>query len=252
VSSGPAAGLEVGTQELSYDAGATHLKGFLAFPASAVDERPGVLVAHEWWGLNEHARNVARKLAELGYVALALDMYGDGKNTEHPADAKGWMMQIMQNPEEGQARFEAARAALAADSHVDPTRLAAIGYCMGGALVLQAARRGDDFKAVGSFHGNYATQKPLQKGAFSGKIFIAHGGADSFTTPEQLAGLKKELDDAGANYELVVYDGAKHGFSNPQATEMGQKNGIDVAYDAKADAASWLKLQDVLAHAFNS
>ena len=251
VSTGPAAGLEVGTQELSYDAGDAHLKGFLAFPASAIDKRPGILVAHEWWGLNDHARNVARKLAELGYVALALDMYGDGKHTDHPADAKAWMMEIMQNPEAGKARFEAAKTALAADSHVDPTRLAAVGYCMGGALVLQAARRGDDLKAVGSFHGNYATQTPLQKGAFSGKIFVAHGGADSFTTPEQLAALKKELDDAGANYDLVVYDGAKHGFTNPEATAMGQKNGIDVAYDAKADEASWRKLQDVLAHAFN-
>ena len=242
---------EIGTQELSYEAGDMQLKGFLAFPASATDKRPGILVGHEWWGLNEHARTVARKLAELGYVALAIDMYGDGKSTEHPADAKTWMMQIMQNPDEGTKRFEAGRAALAADAHVDPTRLAAIGYCMGGALVLQAARRGDDFKAIGVFHGNYATQAPLQKDKFHGKIFIAHGAADSFSPPEAVAALKKELDDAGANYELVSYQGAKHGFTNPAATELGQKNGLDVAYDEQADHESWAKLQEVLTQAFH-
>jgi dienelactone hydrolase len=244
------ASAEIATQELSYEAGDTQLKGFLAFPASATDKRPGILVGHEWWGLNEHARTVARKLAELGYVALALDMYGDGKNSEHPADAKTWMMAVMADPNTAAKRFEAAKAALAADPHVDPTRLAAIGYCMGGALVLQAARRGDDLDLVASFHGNYATPKPLEKDVFKGKIFVAHGAADSFTTPAQVQGLKQELDAAGANYEFVEYAGAKHGFTNPNATELGKKNGLDVAYDAKADAESWSKLQELLSEAF--
>jgi dienelactone hydrolase len=249
--SSPSMENQIGTQELTYEAGDTQLKGFLAFPATAVDKRPGVLIAHEWWGLNEHTKQVARKVAELGYVALAIDMYGNGNNSEHPADAKGWMMAVMQNPQEGEKRFEAGKAALLADAHVDPTRVAAMGYCMGGALVLQAARRGDHFRAVAVFHGNYATEAPLQKGKFDGKIFIAHGEADSFSTPEQVAGIKKELDDAGVVYELVSYPNAKHGFTNPQATELGQKNGLDLAYDAEADKQSWAKLQDVLAHAFN-
>jgi dienelactone hydrolase len=247
----PAPGLRIGTQELTYEADGVKLKGFLAWPASAVDKRPGVLVAHEWWGINDYARDRARKLADLGYVALALDMYGDGKSSEHPADAKVMMMQVMSNPEAASKRFEAAKAALAADPHVDPTRLAAIGYCMGGALVLQAARRGDDFDLVASFHGNYATPKPLEKDAFKGKIFVAHGGADSFSPPAQVEGLKQELEAAGANYEFVEYAGAKHGFTNPRATELGQKNGLDVAYDAKADAESWAKLEELLAKAFN-
>jgi dienelactone hydrolase len=242
--------LEIGTQELAYEVDGTKLKGFLAWPASAVEKRPGVLVAHEWWGLGDYARDRARKLAELGYVALALDMYGDGKHTEHPADAKAWMMAVMSDPEAATRRFEAAKAALAADSHVDPARLAAIGYCMGGALVLHAARRGDDFALVASFHGNYATPKPLEKGAFKGKLFIAHGGADSFTPPAQLDGLKHELDAAGANYEFVEYPGAKHGFTNPSASELGIKNGLDLAYDPRADAESWSKLQELLVKAF--
>jgi dienelactone hydrolase len=247
----PTMGAEIGTQELTYEAGGVKLKGFLAFPATAIDKRPGVLVAHEWWGLNEYARDRARKLADIGYVALAIDLYGDGKNTEHPADAQGLMSALMKDPAEAQKRFEAAKATLAADSHVDPTRLAAIGYCMGGAVVLHAARRGDDFDVVASFHGNYATPKPLEKDAFKGKIFIAHGAADSFSTPAQVAGIKQELETAGANYEFIEYPGAKHGFTNPRATELGQKNGVDLAYDPSADTQSWNKLQELLAKAFN-
>lgn len=249
--SSPALGLEVGTQELTYEVDGVKLKGFLAWPTSAVDKRPGVLVAHEWWGLNDYARERAQKLAELGYVALALDMYGDGKSSEHPADAKAWMMAVMSDPDAATKRFEAAKTALANDPHVDPTRLAAIGYCMGGALVLQAARRGDDFDVVASFHGNYASPKPLEKDVFKGKIFIAHGGADSFSAPAQVEGLKHELDAAGANYEFVEYPGAKHGFTNPKASELGEKNGLDVAYDPKADAESWSKLQELLVKAFS-
>lgn len=247
----PAPGLRIATQELTYEVDGVKLKGFLAWPTSAVDKRPGVLVAHEWWGINDYARDRARKLADLGYVALALDMYGDGKSSEHPADAKAWMMAVMSDPEAATKRFEAAKSALANDPHVDPTRLAAIGYCMGGALVLQAARRGDNLELVASFHGNYATPKPLEKDAFKGKIFVAHGAADSFSPPAQVEGLKRELDAAGANYEFVEYAGAKHGFSNPKATELGQVNGMDVAYDAKADAESWATLEELLAKAFN-
>lgn len=247
-----ATGLQIGTQELTYEADGVKLKGFLAYPASAVDKRPGVLVAHEWWGLNDYARDRARKLADLGYVALAIDMYGDGKNSEHPADATGWMKAVMSDPDVATRRFEAAKAALAADAHVDPQRLAAIGYCMGGALVLAAARRGDDFDAVASFHGNYTTPKPMAKGAFSGAILIAHGAADSFTPPAQVDALKRELDAADARYEFASYEGAKHGFTNPAATALGQKNGLDLAYSPEADAQSWLKLEQLLAHAFNN
>lgn len=249
--SSPTMGAEIGTQELSYKAGDTELKGFLAFPATAVDKRPGVLIAHEWWGLNDYARSRARQLAELGYVALAIDMYGGGRSSEHPADAQQMMSALMSNPGEAVARFEAGKAALAADPHVDPSRLAAIGYCMGGAVVLGAMRRGDDFDLVASFHGNYATNAPLQPGVFKGRVLIAHGEADSFTPPEQVAALQKELADAQASWEFVAYPGAKHGFTNPGATALGEKNGIPIAYDAEADRQSWIKLQQVLAQAFS-
>jgi dienelactone hydrolase len=242
--------IEITTQELDYKSGDTTLKGFLAFPTGAVEKRPGVLVMHEWWGLNDYARSRARQLAELGYVALAADMYGDGKNSDHPEDAKAMMGALMSNPQEAVARFEAAKNALAEDPHVDPSRLAAIGYCMGGATVLAAVRRGDDFDLAASFHGIYATPAPLAPNTFKGKVFIAHGADDSFSTPEQVEGIQKELKDAGANYEFVSYPGAKHGFTNPHATEAGQKAGLAIAYDQAADQQSWAELQKLLSEAF--
>lgn len=246
----PSAPTEIVTQELDYKAGETTLKGFLAYPAGATTKLPGVLVVHEWWGLNDYARARARQLAELGYVALAADMYGDGKSSDHPDDAKAMMGALMSNPQEAVARFEAARSTLAADPRVDGTRLAAIGYCMGGATTLAAMRRGDDFKLIGSFHGNYATPAPLAPDTFKGKVFIAHGADDSFSSPEQVEGIQKELKDAGVDYVFESYPGAKHGFTNPGATAAGEKSGLPLAYDAQADQKSWAMLEQLLAQVF--
>ena len=240
------------TEELSYKAGDTELKGFLARPAASGPKRPGILIVHEWWGLNDYVRSRARMLADLGYVALAVDMYGGGKNTEHPEEAKKYAMEVGSNREEGARRFAAARSALVARPEVDDTKLAAIGYCFGGAVVLGAARAGADFDLVATFHGNYATDKPMAKDAFPGALFIAHGAADSFVPAPQVDALKRELDQAGARYEFVAYPGAKHGFTNPDATRVGQSAGIDIAYNAEADAQSWSKLQELLTQSFAS
>ncbi len=242
----------IATSGLTYRTESTELQGFLAYPEGVAEKRPGVLVVHEWWGLNDYARSRARALAELGYVALAVDMYGGGRNSDHPDDAKKFMSEVMSNRDEAARRFAAAREALVADPHVDPSKIAAIGYCFGGAQVLQAARRGVDLKAVASFHGAYGTDQPLQKGAFPGKIFIAHGAADSFTTPEQLAGVQRELTEAGADYVFESYPNAKHGFTNPEADERARRTGMDVGYDAAADRQSWQKLQEILRAAFGS
>jgi len=242
----PPAPTGVETKEVTYASGPTQLKGFIAYPART-DKRPGVLVVHEWWGHNEHARRSATRLAEMGYVALAVDMYGDGKLAGHPDDAKKFMMEVMGNAQEGAKRFEAARALLAADPRTDADKIAAIGYCMGGAIVLNMARTGSDLDAVASFHGNLAAQQPMKPNAFAGKILVAHGGADPFVPPEQVEAFKKEMDAASAKYDLVVYPGAKHGFTNPEATENGKKFSIPIEYNAQADAESWQKLQQLLA-----
>jgi dienelactone hydrolase len=248
--SAPPARPNVGTEELDYKSGETKLEGFLAYPEGTTDKRPGVLVVHEWWGLNDYARTRARMLAELGYVALAVDMYGNGRSTEHPDDARKLTSELMKDRSEAVRRFEAAGEALRKHPRVDATKIAAIGYCFGGAIVLMMARSGADLDAVASFHGNYATETPMKPNAFAGKIFVAHGADDTFTTPEQVSALKAELDAAHADYKFVAYDGAKHGFSNPEATAAGKRAGLSIAYDQKADAASWQTLQDTLRAAF--
>lgn len=239
-----------GSEQLTYSDQGTEFKGYLAYPEGATDKRPGVLVVHEVWGLNDYARMRAQKLAELGYVALAIDMYGDGKGSEHVEEAMKFRAEAAANHAERTRRFAASLAALRADPRVDPSRIAAIGYCFGGGVVLGAARDGVDLKLVASFHGNYASETPLAKDAFHGKLFIAHGGSDAFTQPAQVEAFKHELDQAGARYEFVTYEGAKHGFTNPDATAIGQRNKLDIAYDAQADAASWSKLVELLAESF--
>jgi dienelactone hydrolase len=237
---------DITTKEVTYSSGTTELKGFIAYPATR-RKRPGVLVVHEWWGLNDYTRSRAKQLAEAGYVALAIDMYGEGKHTTHPEEAKEFMMQALSNLDEAKARFKAAEELLANDPHVDSDKLAAIGYCFGGATVLHMARFGDDkLDVVASFHGNLATQKPMAKGAFGGKILVAAGGADPFVPKEQVSAFKAEMDAAGADYELVEYPGAKHAFTNPEADKLGQETGLPFAYDAEADADSWRRLLALL------
>ena len=233
------------SKEVTYSSGATELKGFIAYPATT-EKRPGVIVVHEWWGPNDYVRTRAKQLADMGYVAFAIDMYGSGKVATHPDDAKKFMMETMSNMDEAVKRFDAAKALLASDPRVDGSKLAAIGYCFGGAVSLHMARIGTDLDAIASFHGNLATQKPMPRGVFGGKIFVAHGAADPFVPKEQVDAFKKEMDAAGAVYEVVEYEGAMHGFTNPAATENGEKYKLPLKYDAAADAASWQKLSQLL------
>jgi dienelactone hydrolase len=235
----------VSTKQVSYESNGLKLKGYLAYPAGD-DRHPGVLVVHEWWGLNDYVRSRVEQLAREGYVALALDMYGEGKSTEHPDEANKFMMAALKNIEHAQQRFLAGQELLAKDPRVNAKKLAAVGYCFGGATVLHMARSGDKLGLVASFHGNLATQKPLGKGVFRGKIFVAHGAADPFVPQAQVIAFKQEMDAAKADYELIEYPGAKHAFTNPHASALGKKYNLPLVYDADADAKSWARLLELL------
>jgi dienelactone hydrolase len=226
----------VKTRELDYRAGDTALQGFIAWDDAARGRRPGVLVVHEWWGMNEHARNQARRLAEAGYVGFALDMYGKGKVTTHPQDAQAFVSEVTKDPAVLAARFNAALEQLKRDPHVDTTRIAAIGYCFGGAVVLGMARSGADLAAVVTFHGALATTSPAQPGKVKARVLVLAGGADPFVPPEQLEAFKREMQAAGARFDVITYPGAKHGFTNPAAATYGMPQ---LAYDAAADRESW-------------
>lgn len=237
-------------EEVEYKDGDTVMKGYLAYDDSVSKARPGVLVVHEWWGHNEYARSRARKLAELGYTALAVDMYGDGKQASHPEDAGKFAGAVRKNMPVAESRFKAAEQLLKDHKTTNPDKIAAIGYCFGGGIVLEMARRGVDLDAVVSFHGSLGTANPASAGAVKAKVLVCNGAADPFVKPEQIADFKKEMKNAKVDYEFVEYSDAKHAFTNPGATEMGKKFNIPLEYNAAADKQSWKDMQVVLKKAF--
>lgn len=242
---------ELHHKAVHYRVGDTTMDGYVAWDDSFEGKRPGILVVHEWWGLNDYARRRARMLAELGYTALALDMYGNGRSTVHPDQAAAFMKAVSEHANVMRARFNAAMKVLKAQPTVDPNHIAAIGYCFGGGVVLNMARAGADLDAVVSFHGELAPwAKPAQKGLVMAKVLVFNGGADPFTTAQQIADFKQEMQHAGVDYTFVNYPGVKHSFTNPDADAMGAKNNLPLAYDAHADRDSWEKMQGFLRRAF--
>ncbi len=222
------------------------MKGYLAYDKNIMGKQPGVLVVHEWWGLNNYARKRAQMLAELGYTAFAIDMYGEGKVAMHPDDARKFSSELMKNFDVAEARFLAAMDFLKQQPTVDSTRIAAIGYCLGGGIVLNMARQGVDLKGVASFHGGLTAVKPAQPGMVKAKILVLNGAADKFTTPEQIEAFKQEMKAAGADFQFISYPGAMHSFTNPDADALGKKFNLPFAYNANADRESWNEMKEFL------
>lgn len=249
---GSAAHAALVTKEVSYTAGdATTLKGYVAYDDSFKGKRPAVLVVHEWWGHNAYARKRAEMLAGLGYVALAVDMYGDGKQAHHPEEAQKFSSEIANNMDLGKARFMAALELIKKETMTDAAHIGAIGYCFGGAVVLQMAREGVDLDGVVSFHGSLGTTRPAQLNGVKANILVAHGGADPFVTPEQLTGFIAEMEGAAANYKFIIYGGAQHSFTNPEADEFGAKFKLPLKYNKQADAESWADMQGFFKEVFS-
>ncbi len=244
---GGTARAEVKTQEIEYQQGDSTLQGFLAYDGAAKGKRPGVLVVHEWWGHNQHARNQAVRLAKAGYVGFALDMYGKGKVATHPKDAQAFMEVVTKDPQLVASRFNAALEILKQQPQVDPKEVAAIGYCFGGTVALNMARAGADLDAVAAFHaGLKPAAAPAEKGKVKAHILVQEGGADPFVPKEQVEAFKKEMEEAGVKAQVVIYPNVKHSFTNPDA----EKAGMDaLAYDAAADKKSWEALLKFLKQA---
>jgi dienelactone hydrolase len=211
------------------------MKGYLAYDENIKGKRPGVLVIHEWWGLNDYARKRARMLAELGYTGLAVDMYGEGKEAMHPDDAGKFSSELMKNFDVAKIRFMAAMDFLKQQATVDSTRIAAIGYCFGGGVILNMARQGIDLKGVASFHGSLNAVMPAKVGNVKAKILVLHGGDDKFIPTEQIEAFKQEMKSAGVDFQFFSYPGALHSFTNPEADALGKKFSMAIAYNADAD-----------------
>ncbi len=234
-------------KNVEYKAGGTVLKGYLAYDDAIKNKRAGVLVLPEWWGLNDYVRKRARMLAELGYAALAVDMYGNGKQAKTADEAGKMSSAVMKDFDVAKERLGAAEDFLKRQPTVDADRIAGIGYCFGGGVLLNIARQGTDLKDIVSFHGSLGALKPAQPGTIRAKLLVLQGSDDKFVTPDKVEAFKKEMTADGADYKFISYPGATHAFSNPEATALGKKFNLPIAYNKKADEASWSEMTKFLA-----
>jgi dienelactone hydrolase len=231
---------EIQSKRVLYRHGDLQLEGYLAWDDTLTGKRPGVLVVHEWWGLNDYVQRRVKQLAGLGYIAFALDMYGKGKVTEHPDQADKWMRAVQTSVKGWRARALSGLRVLQTHALVDGTRLAAIGYCFGGATVLQMAYGGAPIKGVVSFHGALPPPDVERSPTSAPKILVAHGNADPFVSEPQVKQFRAKLESTGFDWHMVIYAGARHGFTNPGAGAYG----LDaLKYDQKADDRSWKHMQ---------
>jgi dienelactone hydrolase len=244
----PALTANIKEEPVTYTADGITFKGYVTYDASKEGKRPAVLVVHEWWGLTDYPRNRAKQLAELGYIAMAVDMYGDGKTGLDPKSAQALATPYYKDPTLAKTRLDAAISKLKTFPQTDASKMAAIGYCYGGYIVLNAAKLGADLKGVVSFHGDLSGV-PVDKNQLKAKILVCHGEADQFVNPE-VAGFKKSMDSAGVDYTFRSYPNATHAFTNPEATENGKKFNMPIAYNAAADAASWNDMKAFFAKIF--
>ncbi|MDX2451907.1 dienelactone hydrolase family protein [Desulfosarcina sp.] len=227
---------KVVSQPLSYMHDGATLEGYLAYDDAVSGKAPGILVVHEWWGLNDYVRSRAEELARMGYVAFALDMYGKGKSTEHPDQAAAWMKEINANMDQWLKRAMAGLEVLKKQPQVDTARLAAIGYCFGGATVQVLAYGGADLKGVVSFHGSLIPPSAEQAGRTLAKILICHGAEDPMNAPETLTTYVNAMNASSIDWQLIVYGGTRHSFTNPDADKRGM---AALAYNPSADKRSW-------------
>lgn len=235
------------TEKIAYKDGKVELEGYLAYDDDLTGKRPGVLVVHEWWGLNNYARQRAEMVARLGYVAFALDMYGKGVQAKDAKDAASKASPFKDDRELMRTRAAAGLALLAKNPRVDPKRLAAIGYCFGGTTALELARSGAELVGIVTFHANLATPNAADAKKIKGKVLVLHGADDPIVPAKEVAEFETEMREGKVDWQLVSYGGAVHSFSNRMAGSDVKRG---VAYNAKADARSWEAMKAFLVEVF--
>lgn len=237
-------------EAVSYQGDSITMNGFVAYDESREGKRPAVLIIHEWWGLDDYIKSRARQLAELGYVAMAIDMYGNGKQAATPDSAEKLAYPFYLDPAMAKRRFDAAYAKLVSLPQTEPTKVAAMGYCFGGAQAINAAKLGADLKGVVSFHGNL-TVVPTRKDLLKAEILVCHGAYDTAFVPDaEVAQFKREMDSIGGKYAVKVYPEATHAFTNPNATAKGEQFNLPIRYNGAADTASWKDMKEFFERIF--
>lgn len=234
---------EIVTRDIVYRDGEVELTGHFAYDDAAAAPMPGVIVVHEWWGNNDYARRRARDLAALGYAAFAIDMYGTNKIATTPDAAMKLSKPFRDDRALMVRRAEAGLKTLLEQPQVDKDRIGAIGYCFGGTVVLEMARRGLDLKGVTSFHGGLATPEAAEPGRVKAQVLALNGGNDASVSEEEKQNFIREMTAAGVTFKSIDYPGATHAFSNPQATEVGKKFDMPIEYNESADRQSWEEMK---------
>lgn len=237
----------VQSKKLTYKVGDKEHVGYLAWDDAASGPRPGVLVVHEWWGLNEYARARADQLARLGYVAFCADMYGDGKVVDHPSDAAKMAGEVRKNVDEWRKRAIAALEVLKSQPQCDRSKLAAIGYCFGGSTCLTLAYSGADLQAVATFHAALPTPTAEEAKRIKPTIQVHHGADDKFIPDAAIKAFRERLDEARVKYEFLAYPGAVHSFTVPNADKHGNPG---MKYHSVADEQSWAAMKKLFADKF--
>jgi len=232
------------TDSVLYSSNGKQSRGYIAYDENKKGKLPVVVVIPEWWGVNEYTKRRTRQLADLGYFAIGADLFGHGDTATNPKEAMAFTKPYYTNPQLALTAVEAAISRAATFTQADTSRMGAIGYCFGGFIVLNAAKLGAPLKATVSFHGGLDGVQP-KKDAIKGDIMVCQGGADQFVPEKVQTAFKKSMDSVGAHYTFVVYPGAMHAFSNPNATAMGEKFKLPIAYNGAADTASWKAMQDL-------
>lgn len=245
------AGVKLKEENITYTGDNATMNGYVVYNENSDKKRPAVLVVHEWWGMGDYVKRRARELAALGYIAMAIDIYGSGQQANTPETAGAMAMPFYNDPQKTRTRIDAAIAKIKTYAQTDTSNIGAIGYCFGGAMLLNTARLGDgNLKGVVSFHGNLIGT-PADKNLLRSKILVCHGNADAFVPPAEVAQFKKQMDSIGAVYTFIGYDSATHAFTNPDATATGLKFKMDIKYNATADTASWNNMKTFFGKLFN-
>jgi dienelactone hydrolase len=235
------------TEILKYEADGLKFESHLYFDKGKTAKRPAVLVFPEAFGLGEHAKSKAKRLAELGYVSLASDLHGEGKTVSDLGAVMGLLGPLMADPSGTRARAKAGLAALKARPEVDAARIAGIGYCFGGTMALELARSGSDVVGVAGFHSGLGTARPQDAGNIKGKVLVCIGADDPMIGADSREAFVQEMRAGGVDWQMELYGGVVHSFTNPEADKQGNPA---LKYDAKADARSWAKLRGFLEEIF--
>ena len=242
-----AANAAIVTKDVTYYDGALKLIGTVAYDDIAQGVKPGIVLYPEWWGNNAYAKSRAKELAAKGYIVFVADMYGNGASTTSATEAKTFTDPLYTNREVMRTRARAAIRALKEQMDADNSNIAAIGFCFGGTVALELARKGEDLKGVGVFHAGLKFPESTTKGAVKAKVLVMNGSADPMVPEADRDAFIDDMQNSGADVQFIQYSGAMHAFTNPSANSVGIPG---VAYDQKSERRSFIALDNFLAEIF--